>query len=266
MRRGQEWFTRYFDAAYVEQLREEKPLRQTRSEVEFVLRTLSLPPRARILDIPCGYGRHARELARRGFAVVGVDLSAAMIARARRGRPIPRLRFVRRDMRRITFRAEFDAVVNLYTSFGYFTPAQNRIALRRLAAALRPGGRILIDHRDPALDASLPRRLWYRAGPRRFILEERTFDRRTNITESNQLVLTVGRRWVIQRRLRLQEFSLPQWRRLFRTAGLRLLAAYSGYDGRPYRAVSTRRLIVVGERPRRRRERAPRLDNSQAPS
>src|SRR3984893_10207108 len=192
-----DWFTTFFDRAYVAQLREEKSPAETRREIDFILRALRPAPGARILDVPCGYARHAVGLARRGFRVVGVDLSRAMLAEARR-RFVerPRLTFVRGDMRRIAFRAEFDAVVNLYTSFGYFTPAQNRAVLRRLARALRPGGRILIDHRDPAHDATLPQRLWYRAGPRRFILEDRRFDRRTNVTDSTQLVVTTGRRWV----------------------------------------------------------------------
>jgi len=167
MSRGKEpvraaWFTTFFDRAYVAQLREEKSPAQTRHEIDFILRALRPPRGARILDVPCGYGRHAAGLARRGFRVVGVDLSRAMLAEARR-RFVerPRLTFVRGDMRRIAFRAEFDAVVNLYTSFGYFTPAQNRAVLRRLARALRPGGRLLIDHRDPVYDATLPRRPWY---------------------------------------------------------------------------------------------------------
>lgn len=252
MRRRPEWFTRFFDAGYVAQLLEEKPPAQTRAEVEFVLRSLRLSPGARILDMPCGYGRHASALARRGFRVVAVDLSRAMIAEARRRFPEgPRLRFARRDMRRITYRGEFDAVVNLYTSFGYFTPAQNEATLRRMARALRPGGRILIDHGDPGYDATLPGRLWYRSGSKRFILEERRFDRTTKITESTQLVVTTGRRFIVQRRLRFQAFSLPQWRGLLPRAGLRFLRAYSGYDGRRYRPASTGRLIVVAERPLR---------------
>ena len=252
MKRPAEWFTRFFDAAYVVQLREEKSPAQTRVEVEFVVRALRLSPGARILDVPCGYGRHASLLARSGFPVVGVDLSRAMIAEARRRfAESPRLRFARCDMRRITFRDEFDAVVNLYTSFGYFTPAQNEAALRRMARALKPGGRLLIDHRDPDYDAQLPGRLWYRAGSKHFILEERRFDRRTRITESTQLVVTSGRRFIVQRSLRFQEFSLPQWRRMLRRAGLRLLRAYSGYDGRRHRPASTGRLIVVAERPLR---------------
>ena len=177
-----EWFTTFFDAAYVAQLREEKPPAQTRREVDFLLRALRPAPGARILDVPCGYGRHASALARRGFRVVGVDLSRAMIAEARRRfAEGPRLAFVRADMRRIAFRGEFDAVVNLYTSFGYFTPAQNQAVLRRLARALRPGGTLLVDHRDPIYDATLPRRPWYRAGAKRFILEDRRFDRRARL-------------------------------------------------------------------------------------
>ncbi len=247
-----EWFRTFFDAAYVAQLREEKPPAQTRREVDFLLRALRPAPGARILDVPCGYGRHASALARRGFRVVGVDLSRAMIAEARRRfAPGPRLAFVRRDMRRIAFRGEFDAVINLYTSFGYFTPAQNQAVLQRMARALRPGGTLLVDHRDPAYDATLPRRPWYRAGAKRFILEDRRFDRRSRITESTQLVIATGPRLIRQRSLRFQEFTLAQWRRMLRRAGLRLRRAYSGYDGRPYRAGATGRLIVVAERPLR---------------
>jgi SAM-dependent methyltransferase len=247
-----EWFTSFFDAAYVAQLREEKPPAQTRREVDFLVRALRPAPGARILDVPCGYGRHASALARRGFRVLGVDLSRAMIAEARRRFATgSRLTFVRRDMRRIAFRDEFDAVINLYTSFGYFTPAQNQAVLRRMARALRPGGTLLVDHRDPAYDATLPRRPWYRAGAKRFILEDRRFDRRTRITESTQLVIATGPRWIRQRHLRFQEFSLAQWRRMLRRVGLRFRKAYSGYDGRPYRAGATGRLIVVAERPLR---------------
>jgi SAM-dependent methyltransferase len=246
---GRDWFRPFFDAAYVAALREEKPLRQTRREVDFVLRSLRPAPNARILDLACGYGRHASLLARRGFRVVGVDLSRPMLAEARRRfREGPRLSFRRGDMRRMAYRDEFDAVVNLYTSFGYFTPAQNAAVLRGMARALRPGGRLLLDHRDPVHEAALPRRLRYRAGRTRVVLEERRFDRGARVTESTRLVLTAGRRTARLEHLRVQTFSLSQWRRMLRAAGLRLLRAYSGFDGRRYRRGSTGRLIVVAEK------------------
>ncbi len=243
-----EWFTGFFDGAYVGELSDEKSPRQTRVEVDFLLRSLRPAPGARILDVACGYGRHAAEISRRGFRVVGVDLSPAMLAEARRRfAEGPRLTFVQGDMRRLAFRKEFDVVASFYTSFGYFTPAENQAALRRMARALAPGGRMLIDHRNPAFDALLPRRLWYRVGRRRFILEDRRFDRRTKVTDCTQLVVTAGRARAVERRFRLQEFSLPEWRRILTRAGLRFLRAYSGYDGRRYRPDSSGRLIVVAE-------------------
>jgi len=112
VKRRPEWFTRFFDTAYVAQLREEKSAADTRAEVDFLVRRLRLPRGARILDVPCGYGRHAAGLARRGYVVTGVDLSRAMIAEGRRRFPEgPRLRLRRADMRRMDFHAEFDAVV-----------------------------------------------------------------------------------------------------------------------------------------------------------
>jgi hypothetical protein len=70
----------------------------------------------------------------------------------------------------------------------------------------------------------------------------------TKITDSTQLIVTAGKRRVAQKTLRIQEFSLPQWRRMLRSVGLRLLRAYSGYDGRPYRAGSTGRLILMAQK------------------
>jgi len=246
---AQEWFTHFFDDAYVAELSDQKPSAQTRREVDFLLRSLRVSPRSRILDVACGYGRHAAELSRRGFRVVGVDLSRAMLAEARqRFREGPRLRFVRSDMRRLHFAAEFDAVFSFFTSFGYFAPGQNEAVLRRMALALRPGGRLLVDHRNPTHDAALPRRHWYRAGRQRLILEDRRFDPRTKVSECTQLVVADGRSRAVQRRFRVQEFTLAEWRRMLGRAGLRLIRAYAGYHGRAYRAASSERLIVLAEK------------------
>ena len=244
-----EWFAHFFDDGYVAELSDQKPFRQTRQEVDFLLRSLGLSRGARILDVACGYGRHAAELSRRGFRVVGLDLSRSMLDEARRRfREGPRLRFVCGDMRRLDFAEEFDTVISFFTSFGYFAPPENEAALRRMARALRAGGRLLIDHRNPAHDAGLPRRNWYRAGPRRLILEDRRFDPRTKTTDCVQLVVANGRDRAVQRRFRVQEFSLAEWRLMLGRAGLRLVRAYAGYDGRPYRPASSERLIVLAEK------------------
>src|SRR5881628_594164 len=101
---ARDWIHRFFDAAYVEQLRAQWSGADTRKQVAFVVKALGLRRGARVLDVPCGFGRHARLLARQGMLVVGVDLSPAMIAEARRGGSQPGLSFVRADMRRLGYR------------------------------------------------------------------------------------------------------------------------------------------------------------------
>lgn len=211
-------------------------------------KALRLRKGARVLDVPCGFGRHARLLARRGMQVVAVDLSPAMIAEARRGGPQPGLFFTRADMRRLTYQDEFDAVLNLYTSFGYFSPREKPDVLRRMARALNPGGRILVDHRDRDHDAKLPGRWWDRAPDGTLVLQRMKFDRGAGRWSGTWTFVSPGGRRSV-RTLRHDVYTLAQWKRMFRAVGLRLTGVWSGY-GRPYRAGKGPRLILVGAKPR----------------
>src|SRR4030095_4458010 len=176
---ARDWVQRFFDAAYVGQLRAQWSSADTRKQVAFVVKALGLRRGARVLDVPCGFDRHARLLARRGMLVVGMDLSPAMIAEGRRGGRQPGLSFVRADMRQLAYQSEFDAVLNLYTSFGYFSPRANLDVLRRMARALKPGGRILLAHPDREREARLSGRWWDRAADGPLALQEMRFDRST---------------------------------------------------------------------------------------
>jgi SAM-dependent methyltransferase len=246
-----EWFRGFFDVTYLETDRPALTPKRTRAEVDFATRVLGLRRGARVLDVPCGFGRHSGELARRGYSVVGVDLSHAMLGTARRSHHEgARLRFVRGDMRRLAYRAEFDAVVCLFTSFGYFSERENVLTLRRMARALRPGGRLLMDHRNPAFDATLPTHSWRQPRPGLYVLWTLDVDRRTNVHEATWLILRRGGRRVIRKAFRLRLWTLAQWRRHLREAGLRLVRAYGDFRGRPLRPTSSR-LLLLAERPPR---------------
>jgi SAM-dependent methyltransferase len=256
-----EWFRGFFDATYLASDGPAVHGRRARGEIDFATRVLALRPGARVLDVPCGFGRHSGELARRGYSVVGVDLSPTMLGAARRAHgKSPRLRFVRGDMRRLAYRAEFDGLICLFTSFGYFGERENVATLRRFARALRPGARLLIDHRNPHHDATLPVHSWRRAGRGHFVLMTLTYDRKAATHESVWLFLRPGSQRVIRKSFRVRLWTLAQWRRRLREAGFRLVRAYADYEGRAYRR-SSGRLLILAERvtkPRARRRAARR--------
>jgi SAM-dependent methyltransferase len=169
-----------------------------------------------------------------------------MLGAARRAhRQNARLRFVRGDMRRLGYRAEFDGLICLLTSFGYFSERENVATLRRFAVALKPGARLLIDHRNPHHDATLPAHSWRRAERGQFVLMTLNYDRKAATHENVWLFLRPGRSRVIRKAFRVRLWTLPQWRRRLRAAGLRLVRAYADYRGRPYRRASGRLLILA---------------------
>lgn len=145
-----DWWASFFDRSYTEQWAAAGAYDATAEEVEGVLGLLggSDIGRLRILDVPCGFGRHAADLQARGHDVTGVDLSADQLAIAAERHPGPR--YVRTDMRTPP-PGPYDVVLNLFTSIGYFAdPAEDLAALRAWHDVLVPGGTLLIEanHRD----------------------------------------------------------------------------------------------------------------------
>jgi SAM-dependent methyltransferase len=145
-RKGRLWWEDLFNDDYLrtcEKLTDEQIAR----EVDFIEDSLGIERGGALLDLACGTGRHAIELARRGYEVVGFDLSLAMLARAgdeAQDRDA-KLNFVQGDMREMTFEEQFDGVYCWNTSFGYFEEDKNAVVIDRVHAALRSGGLFLLD-------------------------------------------------------------------------------------------------------------------------
>ncbi|MBP9111403.1 MAG: methyltransferase domain-containing protein [Polyangiaceae bacterium] len=133
-------------------------------EVDFVEESLGVERGSTVLDLACGPGRFSVELSRRGYNVVGFDLSLAMLAKASetaqdRGQKV---NFVQGDMREMTFDGVFDGVFCWNTSFGYFEDEKNQQVIARVHRALKPGGQFLLDivNRDYVIRES-PSLVWF---------------------------------------------------------------------------------------------------------
>jgi SAM-dependent methyltransferase len=258
-RRPREWWETHFDAQY---LLEYQPIfseRGDRREVSRLIDVLGLPIGARLLDAPCGQGRHARVLVEAGYDVTGLDYSRDLLAAARRYGPQRRLRYVRGDMRDLPsqWTGRFDAVLNLFTSFGFFLDsADDARVIAEFARVLRPNGTFVWHgaSRDGVMARFLSRD-WWRSGGTTLFAHERDFDPLSGI-------LTVRSTWVRGRRSgerehRIRLHTATRLAELCAAAGLLVEEAYAGWSDRPLGRRDSEMLLVARKRglahPRRAR-------------
>lgn len=184
------WWEKFFDEYYPEVYANMEVL--TSKETDGILKILGLKTRKKILDLCCGYGRHSLELARRGFRVTGYDLSSHFLEKAREeaGSLKLRVKFIRGDMRKLPFKSEFDAVINMFTSFGFFPREEEDLeVLKGVNKALKEKGTFLLDtvNREFILK-SFQRRRWI---PKTgfLMLEDSEFDPFTSRLESTRTLI-----------------------------------------------------------------------------
>jgi SAM-dependent methyltransferase len=141
-----DWFNNWFNTAYYHQLYFNRDEKEAAGFIQRLLQHLQPAPNARLVDVACGRGRHARILAASGYDVTGIDLSAENIALAQET-AVANLQFYLHDMRLPFWINYFDLAFNLFTSFGYFrTEREHYNAIRTIAQSLQPGGRLVIDY------------------------------------------------------------------------------------------------------------------------
>ena len=127
---------------------------RTREEVEGICRLSHLRPGDKVLDVPCGAGRHSLALAEMGYPVLGIDLNGTHLAEARRQAVARKLlvSFEQADMLAFCRPQAFDLAINMFYSFGFFeSEEENKRVLRNFQTSLKPGGRFLM-HTDVNLD------------------------------------------------------------------------------------------------------------------
>ena len=249
-KRAKPWYEEVFDEDFLRTLPFMTP-EQTAREVAFIREALSPPSGGEVLDVGCGYGRHALELAQQGLQMTGLDLSLPMLIRAadhaqKRGLAV---NFVHADMREMTFDSQFDAAYCMLSSFGYFDEETNVRVATAICRALKPGGRFLLDiiNRDYIV-RDLPSRVWWE-GDGCVVLEEVDFNYHTSrVLIRRSVVFGNGRQ--SEQEISLRAYSLHEVGKLLRQAGLRVLDVSGGLatKSRFYGAAS-RNIIAICERP-----------------
>jgi len=241
------WYASWFGEEYLALYPDRDDLEAER-QAQFafgLLRPYAAKGPGGILDLACGTGRHAVVLSRGGFPVTGLDLSVPLLARARARRADPAPGFVRADMRRLPFAGRsFGAVVNFFTSFGYFDdPADDVRVIGEIGRLLSPGGAFLSDvfNASRVLATLVSREEKTVAGERVSI--RRSYDAATRRIEKEITMGTGPRARTFRERVRV--YLRDELEALHHDARLRVTASFGDFDGTPFDPRRSPRLILL---------------------
>lgn len=237
------WYAHSFGADYLI-VYKHRDLEKAKAEVAAMSRWLHLQPGAQLFDLCCGMGRHAISLAELGYQVTGLDLSQALLAEAKKLHGAEQVRWVCGDMREVAFANKFDAVVNLFTSFGYFeSDAENKRVLAHIRAALKPGGKWLLDflHAEYVVEQLVP--VSEREQDGYAICETRTIEA-GSVVKHIALTRPDGTKAEYWERVKL--YDLAWFEQACAEVGLTIEAVYGDYDQSGVGPDSPR-LILMGK-------------------
>ncbi|WP_281889142.1 class I SAM-dependent methyltransferase [Paenibacillus sp. YYML68] len=241
-----QWYEKSFGDDYLI-VYKHRDMQGAYEEVRRMMEWLELPESSEVLDLCCGMGRHALALTGFGFRVTGVDLSEVLLREARKLDTKEEVRWVQGDMRHVPLDGPYDAVVNLFTSFGYFDDdAEHEQVLREIYRVLAPGGKFIIDFLNPEYVKE-------QLVPQSSRMEGTLHIEETRRIENGYVCKTI----VLQEdgseeRRRYEErvklIGLESFQRMLAASGLTVDHVYGGYDASAYEPQASRRMIFVGRR------------------
>ncbi len=243
------WWEELFNEDYL-RASPDADSRPIQKEVDFIEDSLGVAQGATVLDLGCGTGRHAIELARRGYKVVGLDSSPVMLGRAQEAarRANVDVTFVQGDMREMLFEDAFDGVFSWDMSFGYFEEDKNAMVVALVRKALRKGGQFLLDvqNRDYVVHQS-PSVAWFE-GDRCICMDEMQVDFITSrMRIKRTMIMDDGRSREIEYSIRI--YSLHELGRVLHEQGFRV-AEVSGRLATPgvYFGNESPRTLILAEK------------------
>lgn len=235
------WYEQSFGVDYLT-VYNHRNAEQAEREVAQMMQWLRLSNQAKVLDLCCGMGRHSLSLARLGFDVTGFDLSKVLLKEAKAKDISSVVRWIQGDMRNILLpNTAYDAVVNLFTSFGYFDhDEENRKVLSEMDKVLKPRGKWIIDYLNPDVVVS------------RLVPESERKENSVTIREVRMVKKQIAvceeegspRHYLEQVKL----YTFSDFKQMLKDTSLVVDQAFGDYSGSKYVPAASPRMILVGHK------------------
>ena len=242
------WYEDFFHGVSLDLWRKAVSPEQTRSEANFLTTVLDCPVESRLLDAPCGNGRHSIELAKRGYQLTGIDISQEFLYEARTTASAAGVKvdFISCDMRRIEGESIYDGAFCLGNSFGYMEWSDTQLFLGGVARALKTGARFVVNTGAVA-ETIIPHyreREWYQFDDLFFAIRN-SYDANQSCLETEYVFVRngkvetrYGKQWV---------YTAGEIRRMLEGAGLTTLNLYSSIDCDPLELGSHQLFVVAAK-------------------
>jgi SAM-dependent methyltransferase len=220
---------------------------RTEAEVTALVQILELTVPMTILDLACGFGRHANRLAALGHQVTGIDLMPGFLEIGRRNAAEKGVQVIYQqgDMRQLSFIEMFDRVMMLFTAFGYFEDEDNLLVLKNVARALKPGGSLVFDipNRDVILNGFLPYIVTEK--DQNLMIDRNTFDSATGRLYNRRIIIRDDVRK--DKPFFVRIYNPTEIGDVLDRAGLGVYKMYGGWD-RQQISTDSRRMVVVARK------------------
>lgn len=226
----------------------ERIMAQAPDEVDNMLKLLEIEPGAKILDLCCGPGRHSLEFARRGYAVIGVDRNSQYLGRAEESARAEKLNieFVLEDMRKFSRANSFDAVINFFTSFGYFdNPIEEKQVVDNIFSSLKPGGRALMEMIGKEVITRIYQSRDWGEKNGTFLLDEREPLEDWTYMSNRRVLISGDKKEEFRFTIRL--YSAHELKTLLHSAGFGRVDIFGDIEGSPYDQ-KAKRLVALAHK------------------
>ncbi|MFN3969006.1 class I SAM-dependent methyltransferase [Flavobacterium sp.] len=238
--KSENWYASWFDTPYYHILYKDRNYREAQIFMDNLTHYLNLPEKAKVLDLACGKGRHSIYLNQLGYDVIGADLSENSIAEANKNAN-ETLHFVVHDKRE-PFEDKFDAIFNLFTSFGYFENEEDNLkTLVAIKESLSEYGFAVIDFMNvyTVLENLIPEETKEvdgitfhikRYDANHFIIKEIDFE-------------ADGQQFHFEEKVKA--YTLEDFQRMMDEAGIYLLDTFGDYKLKKFHKNTSERLIMI---------------------